>query len=101
MANGNGNRVIGKDWAISIGLLLAIVAAVVSIVGFAGSRFTDIELKLHDIELQLIDMEYRTADRWRATDMKLWSFELERSNKEVGLNVPDPYETLKKREGSN
>ena len=79
-------------------MLLALIAGVISIVGYAATRFNDVEIKLHDIELKLIDMEYRTADRWRATDMKVWSFELERSNKDKDLVVPDPWAILNREQ---
>jgi len=105
MANGNGagsSVRLDKNTAISISLLAVVIAGLLGLLGYIDSRFREIQRMtemrfetisetLSIIDKRLIDFEHLTGDSWNGIHMKVWTNELERQNRDIGLKVPDPW----------
>ena len=68
-------KTLSKDTAISLGLLIVVIAAVAS----AASWASIIDVRLANIEEALAE---GTGDRWTASDMRAW---IRAANKEVEI----------------
>lgn len=94
--NGNGKRITPAT-LIPIGSALAVIVAL-----FAGYRWMDERFDLQDSQITAMtkEIKYLTDDRWRGSDMKLWTEMYLRLNPDQKKeSVPDPWVILDRRKG--
>ena len=95
--NGNGRKVTPAT-LIPVGAALTILIALI-----AGYQWLDERLDAQDTSIGALAYELRevktlTKDRWRGSDMKLWTEMFLRLNPEHKDKVPDPWVILDQRQ---
>jgi len=94
--NGNGRKITANT-VVPIGAAIFVLGALLTGAQWLDSRLDAQDMCIQELRQEVQAVKILAEDRWRGSDMKLWTEMFLRQNPSLDGKVPDPWLILERR----